>query len=239
MSQFISSSQSISNPTGSKSIVIIGMLLSAFLILSNLTADKIFRIGDLSMEVADVFFPIIYILNGLITEVYGFKASRRVIWTALLINLLVLGLAYLTVWLPPATEHWPHQEAYATIFSPALRMVVASTIACFFGEFLNATFLAKLKIVTQGRYLWLRMISSSLLGTALDSVLFFHLAFLGKLPYPVIWELAFMSYGFRILYESIGSPAVVRLARYLKRIDGIDYYDYHTKFSLFTMRLDD
>ena len=138
--------------------MIVGILFTGFLILSNLTAFKVAEFGGLAFPAGLIFFPLTYVFDDILTEVYGFKVSRRVIWTGLFANLIVIIDIWITVFLP-ASPFWGAQEAYASVYQAVPRVFSASMIAYLVGEFTNSVVLAKLKILTSGRYLWLRVIT--------------------------------------------------------------------------------
>ena len=225
------------NSSTKASIIVVGIMFSAFLILSNLTAIKIAQIGGWAFTAGLVFFPLTYVFDDILTEVYGFKVSRRVIWSALFANLIIILGTWLTIYLEPAT-FWDLQEAYATIYHAAPRVFAASIIAYLVGEFTNSMILAKLKILTDGRYLWLRAISSTAVGAGIDTLLFAHIAFLFIIPYIAVWEIILVMYLFKLIYEICAVPLTYKVTNYLKRKDNIDHYDFKTKFNPFSLSVD-
>jgi len=225
------------NAATKSSIIIVGILFAAFLILSNLTAIKIAQVGPWAFPAGLIFFPLTYIFDDILTEVYGFKVSRRVIWSALFANLIIISGTWLTIYLPPAA-FWDLQEAYATIYQAVPRIFAASIVAYLVGEFTNSIILAKLKILTDGKYLWLRVITSTAAGTGVDTVLFAHIAFMFTIPYIAIWEIILFMYVLKLLYEICAVPLTYKVVNYLKRKDNIDHYDFKTKFNPFSLSVD-
>lgn len=225
------------NPASRNSVVVVGILFTAFLILSNLCAFKLAQAFSVSFPAGLIFFPITYIFDDILTEVYGFKVSRRVIWCALLANTIVILGTLTTVYLRPS-DFWPHQAAYATVYQATPRVFLASIAAYVAGEFTNSTILAKLKILTSGRYLWIRVVSSTVLGVGVDTILFTHIAFLFLFPYGEIWKIILTMYGCKVLYEMVAVPLTYKIANYLKRKDNIDHYDFGTKFNPFSVEVD-
>jgi uncharacterized integral membrane protein (TIGR00697 family) len=225
------------SPTTHASIVIVGILFTGFLILSNLTGFKIADIGGYAFPAGLMFFPMTYVFDDILTEVYGFKVSRRVIWTSLFATLIVIIGAWLTVYLP-SSPHWHEQNAYATIYQAVPRVFLASIIAYLVGEFTNSVILAKLKILTSGHHLWLRAITSTAVGAGVDTLLFAHIAFAFIVPYEVIWQIISVVYFIKLIYEICAVPLTYKIANYLKRKDNIDYYDFKTKFNPFSMSVD-
>lgn len=223
-------------PANKASIIIVGILFSAFLILSNLTAFKLFSIGNFTTTAGLIFFPMTYVFDDILTEVYGFKVSRRVIWSAMLANLIIFLGTWVTVFLHPS-PYWHDQSAYATIYQGVPRIFFASMISYFFGEFTNSIILAKLKIFTSGRYLWLRAISSTAIGIAIDTILFIHIAFIFMIPYHQMWLMIISTYFLKLSYEIIALPITYQVSNYLKKKDNIDFYDIKTKFTPFSLEV--
>jgi uncharacterized integral membrane protein (TIGR00697 family) len=228
------------------SIFIIGMLFICLLISSNICAFKVVEFSitktfSLELPAAVLFFPLTYLLDDVITEVYGFRVSRLIIWTGLISSGIITACISLAVSLP-ASPLWNQnthngQSAFELVLSGSNRIFLASSIAYFFGEFLNSIILAKLKVKTQGKYFLLRIIGSTAVGASIDTTLFCHIAFFNVLPETVIWKIILTLYVYKLLYETVMSPVTYFFANYLKKIDNIDYYDTHTKFSPFSLRL--
>ncbi|HIC85369.1 MAG TPA: VUT family protein [Desulfobacterales bacterium] len=161
-------------------LTLMGIFL-ACLIAANIMAVKLISIGGLVLPAAIVVFPVSYIVADILTEVYGYKQASRVIWVGFFCNLMVVAAFWIGQVLPPA-PFWEGQEAYARILGYTPRLLAASFVAYLVGEFLNAYVLAKMKIVTRGRWLWARTIGSTLAGEGIDSVVFITLAFIGTMP---------------------------------------------------------
>ncbi len=227
----------LKNSSTKASIVIVGILFTAFLILSNLTAFKLVQYAGLIFPAGLIFFPITYIFDDILTEVYGFKVSRRVIWTALVANAIIVLGTLATIYLNPA-PYWHDQGAYALIYQAVPRVLIASMFGYLVGEFTNSIILAKLKILTSGRYFWLRAISSTAIGVGIDTVIFIHIAFLLTVPYYLIWKIILSMYFFKVLYETLALPITFKLSQYLKRKDNVDHYDLETKFNPFSVAVD-
>jgi uncharacterized integral membrane protein (TIGR00697 family) len=178
------------------------LLIHAFvvvLMVSNLVGSKICAIGDLRLSGAQLLFPITYIFGDIFTEVYGYAASRRAIWIGFLASALLAAMGMITVALPPAPE-WKGQEAFATVFNFVPRMVVASLIAYWGGEFANAYVMAKMKLWSKGRFLWMRTVGSTVVGQLVDSVLVMFLAFGGTESIKTIILLIFSGYLGKVAY---------------------------------------
>ncbi len=213
------------------------------LIISNIIAVKLVQLFDLILPAAVVLFPVAYIFGDILTEVYGYARARRVIWMGFFCNLL----AVLAIWLAgalPAADFWSAgvytspadaQQAYQAILGFTPRLLVASFIAYLVGEFLNAIVLAKLKIRTQGRLLWLRTISSTIFGEGADSAIFITIAFFGVIPTDGLVTAILSQWGFKVAYETLATPLTYLVVNWLKKVEQQDYYDDKTNFSPFSV----
>jgi uncharacterized integral membrane protein (TIGR00697 family) len=202
------------------------------LLVSNLVAAKITQIGPLTFSGAQMLFPITYIFGDIFTEVYGYAASRRAIWIGFLASTLLALLGLFAVSLPPAPG-FHNQEAYASIFGVVPRVIASSLIAYWAGEFANSYTLAKLKLLTHGKYLWTRTVGSTIVGQGVDTILVISLLFAGSLPIATILNLIVSGYLFKVVYEVLATPLTYKVVSYLKRSEGIDTFDAHTDFNPF------
>jgi uncharacterized integral membrane protein (TIGR00697 family) len=205
------------------------------LITANITAVKLVAVFGLIMPAGIVIFPISYICGDVLTEVYGYRQARRVIWLGFLCNLLTV----LAIWLGqllPAAPFWKGQDAYERILGYTPRLLVASFLAYLVGEFANACVLAKLKIATQGRWLWTRTIGSTLVGQGLDSLVFVTLAFLGTIPLANMASAIITQWLVKTAYEAAVTPLTYGVVRFLKHQEGVDVYDYNTRFNPLLVR---
>lgn len=202
------------------------------LLVSNLVAAKITKIGPLTFSGAQALFPITYIFGDIFTEVYGYGASRRAIWIGFLASALLAVLGAFAVLLPPAPT-WKNQQAYATIFGVVPRVIASSLIAYWAGEFANSYTLAKLKLLTRGKYLWTRTVGSTVVGQAVDTILVITLLFAGTQTVATMISLIVSGYLFKVVYEVLATPLTYRIVGYLKRSEGIDTFDVHTNFNPF------
>jgi queuosine precursor transporter len=202
------------------------------LLISNVVGQKISAFGPLRVSGAQILFPITYIFGDVFTEVYGYAASRKAIWFGFFASALLSLMSLLCVKLPPAPE-WHNQQAFETVFYTVPRLVVASLIAYWCGEFANSFTLAKLKLVTKGRYLWTRTIGSTIVGQAVDSILVMFIAFYGIVPVATIIRLIISGYIAKVAYESLMTPATYAVVNFLKRKERVDHFDYHTDFNPF------
>jgi queuosine precursor transporter len=218
------------NRTYSTRFVIIVSLFVTCLLTANITAVKLVDLSGFILPAAIIIFPISYIIGDVLTEVYGYRQARRVIWLGFFCNLITVATIWIGQVLPPAS-FWGDQNAYQRILGYAPRLLLASFLAYLVGEFTNSYILAKMKIVTKGRFLWLRTIGSTLVGQGLDSMIFITLAFVGTLPLSALMITAATQWLVKSLYEAAVTPLTYIVVNYLKRREGLDVYDYETRFN--------
>jgi len=211
-------------------------LFVAVLLISNVASTKIVQLGPFSFDGGTILFPLAYIFGDILTEVYGYKLSRRVIWTGFVAAGL-MSLIFIVVGRLPAAPEWNNQEAYDQIIGLTPRLVLASLAAYWAGEFSNSFTLAKMKIATRGRWLWTRTIGSTLIGEGVDTLLFVVLAFWGILPTSLLVSVIVSNYVFKVGVEVAATPLTYAIVRFLKRQEGIDMYDYQTNFNPFSLRI--
>ena len=194
-------------------------------------------VGTLTFGAGIMFFPISFIFGDILTEVYGYAASRRVIWAGFVGLAFASLMAWVIVSLPPAPE-WHDQAAYQSAFGSTVRIALASLLAFVVGEFVNSFVLAKMKILTQGRWLWSRTIGSTIFGEAVDSILFFPLAFYGSGEFPdaMLPKIIVAQFSAKVLVEVAFTPFMYKIVAFLKRAENEDYYDTKTDFSPFTLK---
>ncbi len=216
----------------------------AILLLSNIigaskraTVDLPF-LGPWSFGAGVMFFPLSYIIGDILTEIYGYARARRVIWTGFAALVFMAFMSWIVVSLPPA-QGWDGQSAYESVFSNAWRIVAASMIAFWAGEFANSVIMAKMKIVTRGRYLWSRTIGSTVVGQGVDSVLFYPIAFWGLAGWPPeqIQQVVISQFALKVGWEILLTPVTYAVVGFLKRKEGVDVFDDGTDFSPFKSSL--
>ncbi len=200
------------------------------LVVANIIAVKLVTVFGLTVPAAVIIFPISYIFGDVLTEVYGYSRARRVIWLGFLCNLLAVIAIYIGQVLP-AASFWDGQSAYERILGYTPRLLLASFVAYVAGEFANSFVLAKMKIATRGRWLWTRTIGSTLVGEGLDSLIFITVAFVGTIPSGGLLSAIVTQWLFKTAYEVIATPLTYGVVNYLKRKEGVDVYDYHTRFN--------
>ncbi len=194
-------------------------------------------VGTLTFGAGIMFFPISFIFGDILTEVYGYSASRRVIWAGFAGLAFASLMAWVIVALPPAPE-WHDQAAYQSVFGSTGRIALASLVSFIVGEFVNSFVLAKMKILTQGKMLWSRTIGSTIFGEAVDSILFFPLAFYGSGEFPdaMLPKIIVAQFTAKVLVEVAFTPIMYKVVAFLKRTENEDYYDTKTDFSPFTLK---
>jgi hypothetical protein len=221
--------------TYSKPFLVLTALFVTSLVVSNIIAVKLITVAGLVLPAAVVIFPLSYILGDVLTEVYGYRQARLVIWIGFACNLLAVVAIVIAGALPPAADLWPNQPAYEAILGLAPRILAASFIAYLVGEFANAFVLARMKIATQGRWLWTRTIGSTLVGQGLDSLVFIGIAFAGVIPAPFLASAIVTQWLFKSAYEALATPITYLVVGYLKRVEGIDTFDVDTRFQPFSL----
>jgi queuosine precursor transporter len=219
----------------SRYFLYIAISFVAVLIISNTVAIKLLEIGPLILSGATLVFPISYIFGDILTEVYGYRASRKIIWSGFA-ALIFMSLVYWIVQIIPSPVFWQGQSAYEAILGAVPRIVVASMIAYFLGEFSNSFVLSKMKVWTNGRNLWARAIGSTLVGEGVDSLIFALLAFYGTMPLPALFNLIFSIYCFKVAYEVIITPLTYLIVNKLKKAEGIDVYDRGINYNPFVLK---
>jgi queuosine precursor transporter len=193
--------------------------------------------GPLTFGAGVLFFPISYVFGDILTEVYGYARARKVIWSGFAALAFASIMASMVVALPPA-PFWKHQAAYEVAFGSTWRIVLASMVAYFCGEFVNSVVLAKMKILTQGKHLWSRTIGSTIVGEAVDSMLFYPLAFYGTgiIPNDKLPLVMLAQFTLKVGVEVVFTPVTYKIVNWLKRAEHEDYYDRHTDFNPFHLK---
>jgi queuosine precursor transporter len=194
-------------------------------------------IGAITFGAGVLFFPISYVFGDILTEVYGYARARRVIWAGFAGLAFAAFMAWVVVSLPPAPG-WQNQGAYEVAFGNTWRIAAASMFAYFCGEFANSFVLAKMKILTAGKWLWTRTIGSTVVGEAVDSSLFYPLAFYGSgiLPDAIIPQLMLVQFVTKVAVEVVFTPVTYKVVGFLKRAENVDHYDRGTNFSPFSLK---
>jgi uncharacterized integral membrane protein (TIGR00697 family) len=213
------------------------------LVCSNIIgAGKVAEVAGLSFGAGVLFFPFSYIAGDVLTEVYGYARARRVFWATVTAAAFAAGMAAFINWIPPSPE-WnsevggiSRQEAFALNFAQAPRIVAASCLAIWAGEFVNAYVLARMKVASDGRNLWMRMIASTAAGQGIDKLIFYPLAFWGEWSPELILTVAATNYVLQVTWEAALLPVTSRVVSMMKRAEGVDVFDKETDFTPFTLK---
>jgi uncharacterized integral membrane protein (TIGR00697 family) len=216
------------------------LIMAAFvtiLLCSNVIgAEKVVSLAGFSFGAGILFFPISYFFNDILTEVYGYARSRKVVWAGFGAMGFASFMSWIVVLLPPA-QGWIHQNAYEVVFGQTPRIVAASLLAFFSGEFVNSYTLAKMKVFTTGRFLWMRTIGSTIAGEAADSLIFYPIAFYGFWPDDLLITVMITNYIIKVSWEVIATPITYKVIGFLKRKEHEDYYDRDTNFTPFSIEV--
>ena len=203
--------------------MVIAAVFVTALVVSNIIAVRLVLITGKVLPAAIVIFPVSYLIGDVLTEVYGYRRARAVIWLGFLCNLLAVGAIWVGGLLPAAPFWKENDAAYQTILGYAPRLLLASFTAYLVGEFANSMVLARLKLATKGRWLWTRTIGSTVVGQALDSAVFITIAFAGQAP--DLWGLMWVQWLAKVVWETAATPLTYAAVTWLKRRDGVDAYD--------------
>lgn len=212
----------------------IAMIFVALLLTANVIGEKPLLFGPVILPAGLLLFPITYLLGDVLTEVYGFSQSRRVIWMGMLCNLFMALMCRVSINLP-ALETWEKSEAYAQILGSSSRLMAISVFTYFVGEFVNAYIVAKLKVKMQGRLFWARALCGSWVGEGIETGLFIPLAFYGTMPDLVLLKLAAFYYSFKVLYAMCAMPFANQLVKVLKKKEAVEFFDRETNFNPFAI----
>ncbi len=211
-------------------LVIIAAVYVTCLITANIISVKVIGFGSVVMPAAIIVFPLSYIFGDILTEVYGYRWARRIIWLGFTCNLIFVIFAFLGQLLP-AASFWTGQEAYESILGYAPRLLLASVCGYLVGEFVNSFIMARMKVATHGRWLWMRTIGSTVVGEGLDTALFIVIAYIGTtsfLPLMILYH-----WLIKTGIEILATPLTYKTVNYLKRKEGTDVYDRDTNFNPF------
>ena len=215
--------------------MLLGILFNVCLIAANLLETKVITLCGLTVTAGLLVFPVSYIINDCIAEVWGFRKARLIIWTGFAMNFFVVSLGLVAVALP-AAPFWAGEEHFNFVFGMAPRIVAASLAAFLVGSFLNAYVMSRMKLRSGGRHFSVRAIASTVVGETADSLLFFPIAFGGIIAWQDLAAMMVLQIVLKSLYEVIILPVTVRVVRYVKRIDGSDVYDEGISYKIWKIR---
>ena len=213
----------------------------AILLLSNLIgAAKVATldlplIGAFTFGAGVLFFPLSYVIGDVLTEVYGYARARRVVWAGVVGMIFMSFMSWVVVTLP-AADGWGGQDAYLAVFGQTPRIVVASLIAFWAGELVNAYIMARMKVWTKGKHLWTRTIGSTVFGQGVDSLIFYPVAFLGVWPTELVLTIMFSNFLLKVIWEAVLTPVTYKVVAFLKAREHEDFYDENTDFTPFKIK---
>ena len=219
-------------PSVSRLFLIITVFYVTCLLLSNLIAGKMWAVtASVTLPAAVILFPVTYIFGDIFTEVYGFRQARTAIWLGFGCSFFAVAIYLVTIALPHP-DFWGGQEAYATVLGTTPRVAAASFIGYLFGEFSNSMLLSRLKVATEGRHLWLRTITSTLVGEGFDSVIFVMISFWGTMDSGTVLRMILFQYLFKVCYEIVCTPLTYAVVSWLKKKEGVDTFDHNIKYNI-------
>ena len=216
--------------------MLMGIVFNVCLIAANLLETKLIHVyGDFSITAGLLVFPISYIINDCIVEVWGFKKARLIIWTGFIMNFFVVAVGLIAVALP-SPAHWENAEHFNFVFGLAPRIAVASLAGFLVGSFLNAMVMSKMKIASQGKHFWARALWSTVVGESGDSLIFFPIAFLGLIPLKELAYLMLIQVVLKTVYEIIVLPITIRVVNKVKEVEGSDVYDENVSYNILDIK---
>ena len=215
--------------------MLLGILFNVCLIAANLLETKVIQIGSLTVTAGLLVFPISYIINDCIAEVWGFKKARLIIWSGFAMNFCVVALGLIAVAIP-AAPFWEGEEHFDFVFGMAPRIVAASLMAFLVGSFLNAYVMSKMKVASRGRHFSARAILSTLAGETADSLIFFPVAFGGIIAWRELLIMMCIQIILKSMYEVIILPVTIRVVKAIKKIDGSDVYDTDISYNVLKVK---
>lgn len=215
--------------------LVLGAFVCVLLCANLIGVAKVTSVAGVAFGAGNLFFPLSYLFGDILTEVYGYKRSRRVVWAGFGALAFASFMSFVVVNLPPAPG-WEGQEVIEKAFGSTWRIALASLAGYFCGEFTNSFVLAKLKLATQGRFLWLRTIGSTLVGESVDTIIFYPLAFYGVWPNELLFKVMLANYAIKVGWEVLATPLTYLIVGALKRAENEDYFDRDTNFTPFSLK---
>ena len=215
--------------------MVLGIVFCVCLVAANLLETKVVQLGPIAVTAGLIVFPVSYIINDCIAEVWGFRKARLIIWMGFLMNFMAVALGQIAVALP-AAPFWEGEAGFNFVFGMAPRIAVASLTAFLAGSFINAYVMSRMKVFSRGKNFSARAVLSTVAGESADSLLFFPLAFGGLMPVPELLKMMLVQVVLKTLYEVIILPVTVRVVRYIKRVDQSDVYDEHISYNILKIK---
>ncbi len=215
--------------------MVLGIVFCVCLVAANLLETKVVQLGPIAVTAGLIVFPISYIINDCIAEVWGFRKARLIIWMGFLMNFMTVALGQIAVALP-AAPFWEGEAGFDFVFGMAPRIAAASLTAFLAGSFINAYVMSRMKVFSHGKNFSVRAVLSTVAGESADSLLFFPLAFGGLMPVSELLKMMLVQVVLKTLYEVIILPVTVRVVRYIKRVDESDVYDEHISYNILKIK---
>lgn len=215
--------------------MVLGIVFCVCLVAANLLETKVVQLGPIAVTAGLIVFPVSYIINDCIAEVWGFRKARLIIWMGFLMNFFVVALGQIAIAIPAAT-FWEGEEAFDFVFGMAPRIAAASLTAFLVGSFINAYVMSRMKVASQGRHFSARAILSTVAGESADSLIFFPLAFGGLMPVNELMKMMVVQVVLKTAYEIVILPVTIRVVIYIKRVDESDVYDEHISYNVLKIK---
>ena len=211
--------------------MLLGIVFCVCLVAANFLEAKVIALGPFAVTAGMLVFPLSYIINDCIAEVWGFKKARLIIWMGFLMNFMVVALGQIAVMIP-AAPFWEGEESFNFVFGLAPRIAAASLVAFLVGSFLNAYVMSRMKLLSKGRHFSLRAVVSTLAGESADSIIFFPIAFAGLMPAGELLKMMAVQAVLKTVYEILVLPVTVRVVKYMKRVTGNDAFDSDISYNI-------
>lgn len=215
--------------------MVLGIVFCVCLVAANLLETKVVQLGPIAVTAGLIVFPVSYIINDCIAEVWGFRKARLIIWMGFLMNFFVVALGQIAIAIP-AAPFWEGEEAFDFVFDMAPRIAAASLTAFLVGSFINAYVMSRMKVASQGRHFSARAILSTVAGESADSLIFFPLAFGGLMPVNELMKMMVVQVVLKTAYEIVILPVTIRVVNYIKRVDESDVYDEHISYNVLKIK---
>ncbi|WP_455998666.1 queuosine precursor transporter [Phocaeicola barnesiae] len=215
--------------------MVLGIVFCVCLVAANLLETKVVQLGPIAVTAGLIVFPVSYIINDCIAEVWGFRKARLIIWMGFLMNFFVVALGQIAIAIP-AAPFWEGEEAFDFVFGMAPRIAAASLTAFLVGSFINAYVMSRMKVASQGRHFSARAILSTVAGESADSLIFFPLAFGGLMPVNGLMKMMVVQVLLKTAYEIVILPVTIRVVNYIKRVDESDVYDEHISYNVLKIK---
>lgn len=215
--------------------MVLGIVFCVCLVAANLLETKVVQLGPIAVTAGLIVFPVSYIINDCIAEVWGFRKARLIIWMGFLMNFFVVALGQIAIAIPAAT-FWEGEEAFDFVFGMAPRIAAASLTAFLVGSFINAYVMSRMKVASQGRHFSARAILSTVAGESADSLIFFPLVFGGLMPVNELMKMMVVQVVLKTAYEIVILPVTIRVVNYIKRVDESDVYDEHISYNVLKIK---